>query len=192
MIELLLRFFAVFFGPPKTTRATGSALQRVAAHRLHVPCSLLHDLRGVTAPNKRRGEPLAFLRVRFASEDSRTIAVGISILPFPEEAYVEGHAGGNFDTDFAVDVANRQITQNVGLLLVHSHGGKGMPAFSGIDKRTNHDVMGGLAMGITVVPYGALVLSETDARCVLAIEGEMIESTVIVVPDRFGELSVSA
>ena len=191
MIDALLRFLTAVFGSHQVTRRADEPAPRVAAYRLHVPRSLLHDLRRLTAPDTRRGEPLAFLRVRYASEESRSVVVGIGILPFPEEAYLEGHAGANFDTDFAVDVANRQITQNVGLLLAHSHGGKGMPTFSGIDNRTNSDVMGGLAMGIAVVPYGALVLNDTDARCVLAVDEKMIEPKVVAVPDWLGELSVS-
>ncbi len=192
MIDALVRFLTAGFGSPQVTGSADEPAPRVAAYRLHVPRSLLRDMRRITAPSTRRSEPLAFFRVRFASEESRSVVVGIGILPFPEEAYLESYAGANFDTDFAVDVANRQITQNVGLLLVHSHGGKGMPTFSGIDKRTNRDVMGGLAMGISVVPYGALVLSDTDARCVLAVDEKMIEPKVVVVPDRLGELSVSA
>jgi hypothetical protein len=192
MIDVLLRLLPWLFGSPQVTRSPDERAPRVAAYRLHVPRSLFHALRRITASDMRRGEPLAFLRVRFASEESRTVVVGIGVLPFPDQAYVEGHAGANFDTDFTVDVANQQITQNVGLLLVHSHGGKGIPTFSGIDDSTNCDVMGGLAMGIAVVPYGAVVLSETDARCVVAVDGKMVDAKVIAVPDRLGELSVPA
>jgi hypothetical protein len=192
MITALLRFVAWLFGPATPPATSPEPVTQVAPYRLHVPRSLVNELRNVTAPDSHRGEPLAFLRVRFASEESRTVMVGIGVLPFPDEAYVEGHAGANFDTDFAVDVANQQIAQNAGLLLVHSHGGNGMPAFSGIDARTNRDVMGSLAIGVTTAPYGALVLSDTDAHCVLAVDGALVTVKVIAVPDQPGLVSVTA
>jgi hypothetical protein len=192
VIAALLRILAWLFGAAATPAKTAEPVAQIAPYRLHVPRSLLRELHTVTAPNARRGEPLAFLRVRFASEESRTVIVGIGVLPFPDTAYVEGHAGANFDTNFAVDVANQQIANNAGLLLVHSHGGSGMPAFSGIDTRTNRDVMCRLAIGITVVPYGAMLLSDTDAHCVLSIGGNLVTVKVIAVPDHPARLSVTA
>lgn len=191
MIDALLRFVTWLLGP-KTTGNIGEPALLVAAYRLHVPRALLQTLRRIATPRPGRVEPLAFLRVRFASEESRTVLVGIGVIPFPEEAYVEGHAGANFDSDFAVDVANREIPENVGLLLVHSHGGNGMPRFSGIDNWTNREIMGGLATGIDIAPYGALVLSNTDGHCVVSVAGEMVDVKVVPVPDQLGEFSVTA
>jgi hypothetical protein len=197
MIDAIVRFIAWLFGsapttPPETVAAVRAPVATGPEYRLHVPSSLLRQLRAITQPNATRIEPLAFLFVRFASEETRTTIVGIGISAFPDEAYVEGYAGANFDTDFTVDVANQQIVRNTGLLLVHSHGGKGIPTFSGIDNRTNRDVMGSLASGVTVAPYGALVLSDDNGRCVIAVGGKMIDTKVVSVPDRFDELSVTA
>ncbi len=152
----------------------------------------MHELRAITRPNAKRGEPLAFVFARFASEESQTILVGIKAIPFPDSAYVDGAAGANFETEWAVKVANEQIGSNVGLLLVHSHGGAGMPAFSGIDQQANRAVMGALAIGVKTAPYGAIVLSDTDARCVLSVPRSLTNVNVVVVPDRFGELCVTA
>jgi hypothetical protein len=175
-------------------RRPSAAAERAVTspHRLHVPRSLMYKLRNVSQPNVKRVEPLAFLRVRFASEGSRTVLVAIGVLPFPDEAYVEGPAGANFDTEWAVNVANQQIGGNVGLLLVHSHGGTGMPTFSGTDRSTNYSVMGALAVGVETAPYGAVVLSDTHARGVLATPKKLTDVKVIVVPDHLGELPVSA
>ena len=203
MIEMVLKFIASLLG--LSGRSTPLAASKVneptvpaqrptptAAYRLHVPRSLARRLRQVTRPNEDRGEPLAFLRVRFASEESRTVIVGIDVLPFPDIAYVEGPAGANFATDWAVDIANQQARSNAGLVLVHSHGGRGMPAFSGVDARTNREVMGSLAIGMHTIPYGALVLSDTHACCVLAVAGKLQPVNVIEVPDRFEEVRVTA
>jgi len=191
MIAAILKLVARLFGPPAEKLAVAAPVE-VAPYRIHVPRSLMHELRKITRPNKKRDEPLAFLLTRFASEDSRTILVGIEALPFPELAYVDGSAGANFDTEWAVKVANEQISANVGLLLVHSHGGHGMPGFSGVDRQTNRTVMGALAAGVKTVPHGAMVLSDTDARCVLSVSRPLTTVDVVVVPDRFGEMRVTA
>lgn len=191
MIEAILRFIAWLFRT-SSANVTSSPTAEPDHYRLHLPRSLLHELREVTRTNRQRPEPLAFLRVRFASEDSRTVVVAVGVLPFPEEAYVDGPAGANFSTEWAFDIANASIPDNVGLMLAHSHGGDGMPMFSGIDARTNRSIMAALAVGVETAPFGAIVLSNTDARCVVAVSGGLSEMKVAVVPDRFGELRVSA
>ncbi|MHB1550462.1 MAG: hypothetical protein ACYCX6_04615, partial [Vulcanimicrobiaceae bacterium] len=105
--------------------------------RINLPRSLMHALHVATKPTATRHEPLAFLRVRYASEDVRDVAVGIGVIPFADVAYVEGDAGANFDTRWAVAIANAEIRSNTGLLLVHSHGGRCRPAFSPVDRTTN-------------------------------------------------------
>jgi hypothetical protein len=163
-----------------------------AAARLHVPRSLLRQLREITQPNERRPEPLALLRARYASEEARNVVVGIGTIPFPDSAYVKGPAGANFDTDWLVRIANREIAMNVGLLLVHSHGGRGVPRFSGIDRRTNTHVMAPLAIGADIAPYGAMVLSETHATAVVTVINSLSVAEVIAVPDRLGAFEASA
>ncbi len=191
MIAAILKLVEWLFGQLTKKRTTVSPFEE-APYRIHVPRSLMHEMRNITRPNEKRGEPLAFLLSRFASEDSRTILVGIEAIPFPDCAYIDGPAGANFDTEWAVKIANEQIGANVGLLLVHSHGGKGMPDFSSVDQQTNRTVMGALAIGIRTAPYGAIVLSDTDARCVLSVARASMIVRVIVVPDRLGEMRVTA
>jgi hypothetical protein len=190
MIGAILKLVAWLFAPMPQKRAIEPVEE--AAYRIHVPRSLMHELRAITRPNHDRGEPLAFLLVRFASEDSYTILVGIEAVPFPDLAYVDGPAGANFDTEWAVKIANQQIGSNIGLLLVHSHGGAGMPGFSSVDQQTNRTVMGALAVGVKTAPYGAMVLSDTDARCVISKSRSLTNVKVVVVPDRFGEMRVTA
>lgn len=190
MIAAILKLIAWLFGPTAEKLHAVEVLN--APYRIHVPRSLMRELREITRSNTMRGEPLAFLIARFASEESSTILVGIGALPFPDSAYVDGPAGANFDTEWAVSIANRQIGSNVGLLLVHSHGGTGLPTFSSIDQQTNRSVMGALAVGVKTAPYGAMVLSDTDARCVLSVSRALTNVRVVIVPDRFGEMRVMA
>jgi hypothetical protein len=157
-----------------------------------VPRSLLQQLREMTRPNARRPEPLALLRARYASEDAGNVIVGIGAIPFPDSAYVTGPAGANFDTDWLVRIANREIAVNIGLLLVHSHGGLGFPRFSGVDRRTNTHVMAPLAIGVEVAPYGALVLSDMHAAAVMTVANSLTVAEVIAVPDRLGAFEASA
>lgn len=159
--------------------------------RINVPRSVLHALYRATTPRKHRHEPLAFLRVRYASEDVRDVLVAVGVIPFADEAYVEGDAGANFDTRWVVNVANREVLSNAGLVLAHLHGGK-RPNFSSVDRETNYTVMAPLSIGVGVVPYGAMVLGDDEATAVIAKEGRLVDARVIVVPDLLGGMDLSA
>ncbi len=78
MIDAVLRFVAWLFGPeqPKAVRPVAAGPDH---YRLHLPRSVIYELHEVTRANRRRPEPLAFLRVRFASEDSRTVVVAVGV-----------------------------------------------------------------------------------------------------------------
>jgi hypothetical protein len=126
---------------------------------------------------------LAFLRARYASEDTTDVLVGIGAIQFAQEAYVAGDAGANFDTGWTVGIANAEIRSNTGLLLVHSHGGRGQPAFSHIDRTTNAEVMLPFSIGISCAPYGALVLGDDDASAVVAVDRRLVAARVVAVAD---------
>jgi hypothetical protein len=151
--------------------------------RINVPRSVMRALRSATVPRRGVEEPLAFLRARYASEDATDVLVGIGVIPFAHEAYVAGDAGATFDTRWTVDIANDEIRSNIGLLLVHSHGGQGQPAFSPIDRTTNAEVMLPFSFGISSAPYGALVLSDDDAFAVVAVGHRLVAARVVPVAD---------
>lgn len=152
----------------------------------------MYELRRATAPTESHAEPLAFLRVRFASEQENGVVIGIGVIPFPHDVYVDGYAGANFDTTWAVETANAQIRMNAGVLLAHQHGGRGKPDFSGIDRETNHDVMLPLATGVPYAPYGAVVLSNDSQKVVIARHRRLVEADLVVVPDALGTMDVTA
>jgi hypothetical protein len=68
-------------------------------------------------------------------------------------------------------------------LLVHSHGGRGQPSFSHIDRTTNAEVMLPLSIGVSSAPYGALVLSDDDACAVVAMDHRLVAARVVTVTD---------
>jgi hypothetical protein len=160
--------------------------------RIRVPKSLMHALNRATTPTKYNHEPLAFLRVRYASEERNGVIVAIGVVPFAEDAYVEGDAGANFDTAYAVEVANAHIRANAGILLVHQHGCRGKPSFSRTDRETNREVMLQLAIGVPFAPYGAIVLSDDSATAVVACDGRLVDADVTLVPDAPGGMDLSA
>lgn len=160
--------------------------------RVNVPRSLMQRLRIATAPTATNHEPLAFVQVRYASEEVRDVVVAIGIIPFANEAYVDGDAGANFDTRWSMAIANEQIRHNVGLMLAHSHGGSGPPGFSRVDRATNAQVMAPLSFGVDVAPYGAIVLSDDDQTAVVAVNGRVNDANVAVVADRLGGLDLTA
>lgn len=159
--------------------------------RINIPRSVLHALYRATTPRPGRHEPLAFLRVRYASEDVRDVLVAVGVIPFADEAYVDGDAGANFDTRWVVAVANREVLSNAGLVLAHLHGGK-RPNFSSVDRKTNHTVMAPLSIGVPVVPYGAMVLGDDEATAVAARDGRLVDARVVIVPDLLGGMDLSA
>jgi hypothetical protein len=160
--------------------------------RIHMPRSILHAVTGIVTPNRLRPEPLALLRVRYASEERRDVVVVIGTISFPETAYVKGDAGANFDTRWLVHVTNDELQTNAGVLLAHWHGGTGRPSFSSVDRKTNRDVIAHLAIGVAAVPYGAMVLSLDQQTAVLATGGGLIEADVIIVPDIAGRMDLTA
>ncbi len=164
--------------PPASVAAT----ERLPA-RLHLPRSVHRELLALTTPYTDRAEPLALVYARYASEDTLTVVVAVGTGPLPNEAYVNGPDGANFDTRWLMRVANRKLESNAGLLLSHSHGGNGKPTFSRVDRRTNGEVFAKLAIGVSTAPYGALLLSTDDARALLTVRGRLIDAEVIIIPD---------
>jgi len=160
--------------------------------RLHLPRCLRESLAAQTVPRVACPEPLALLRLRYAGEERRDVIVAVGVLPFAEEAYVEGDAGANFDTRWLIARANDELFTNCGLMLVHSHGGRGTPDFSWTDRRTNHDVMAPLAIGVATAPYGAMVLSTDGQYAVVTTSAGLAPATVIIVPDATTRLDLSA
>lgn len=185
-MKAMVRRFLSWFGPAPVSPVPRSGT------RVRLPRSVMHALHRATKPDARCREPLAFLLVRYASEDARDVIVAIGVMRFADRAYVEGDAGANFDTRWCVDVANEHVRSNVGLMLAHCHGGSGRPHFSKTDRETNVHVMAALSIGVDVVPYGSLVLSADNATAVVAAHGRIHEANVVVVPDKIGGLDLSA
>jgi len=150
--------------------------------RLHLPASTRRHLARQTRHRRDRSEPLALLRVRFASETQRSVIVAVGVIPFPNEAYAASNAGAAFSTRWLMEVANHELRSNAGLMLVHSHGGLGRPQFSAVDARTNCEVMGRLSIGVDA-PYGAMALSSDDEAAVTAVDGHTRDANVVIVPD---------
>lgn len=190
---MIRRLFDAFWswlrGVPAPDRAVLPDVSRV---RIRVPKSVMHALKRATTPTKYNHEPLAFLRVRYASEAQNGVIVAIGVVPFAQNAYVEGDAGANFDTAYAVEIANAEIRANAGVILVHQHGGRGKPSFSRTDRETNREVMLQLAIGVPFAPYGAIVLSDDSATAVIARDRRLVDADVTVVPDALGGLDLSA
>lgn|GEM_PF-2767703 len=167
-------------------------LPDISRVRVRIPESVMRDLRRATTPTKHNSEPLAFVRVRYASEAQNGVIVAIGVTPFEDGAYVDGDAGANFDTAYAIEIANAEICVNAGVLLVHQHGGRGEPWFSRIDSQTNREVMLQLTVGVPYAPYGAIVLSDDSAAAVVARDRRLAQADVIVVPDALGGIDLPA
>lgn len=163
---------------------TGGAPEPLVGTRIHVPLTLRRQLAALTSPRPGRPEPLAVLRARYASEAQFRVVVGVGASPIPEHAYIDASdAGAAFDTRWLVAAANRELRSNVGLFVVHSHLGCGVPKFSGVDSRTNRQVIGRLSIGIDTAPYGAIVLSDDSEAAIVARAGRVHSAQVVVIAD---------
>ena len=180
MIAAMARLWRQLFEP----RGQPSATVSPEARQLRIPRSLLNSLRRSVMPCDR-AEPLSLVHVRYVAEDRRTIAVAFDMTPMPDEAYVDGPDGANFDARWLVSFADEQLDRNAGLLLAHSHGGYGRPHFGIVDWRTNREILAKLAVGVATAPYGAMLLSNDDQVAVFTIGSHLHEGTVVVVPDGF-------
>jgi hypothetical protein len=154
---------------------------------VHISDALFGRVRSFVVPDARP-EPLALVHVRYAAEDVRDAIVAVDAEPFPPDAYVEGPDGANFDVRWFVQRANDLVARNAGVMLAHMHVHRGLPCFSGIDRRTNISVISPLASCATV-PTGALVLSLD--HCAAFIAGEERDVVVRVLP-RYSEGGIFA
>ena len=194
-MNFLDRIFALLLPSAPSASVKDAPVEAASARevvRLNVPRSVMHALRRATRPTIALPEPLVLLHVRFASEFQRDTVVAVAARPFSVHAYVEGFAGANFATAWVVDAANAAIARNLGLFLVHAHGGTGIPRFSSVDQETNRNIMAALASGVVTAPYGAMVLSQTAATAVVARDGRLEQMRVVEVPDGLGGFEMTA
>lgn len=117
----------------------------------------------------RRPHPIAHERVGFISAGLAAARDELLILareyrPIGDDEYLSGHNVGAMMSDQAIRRARQwAMDDRVAIFHVHTHGGSGIPRFSGVDMRENAKFVPNFVSVAPQYVHGAIVLSDTAA-----------------------------
>ena len=133
--------------------------------RLKATSMLLDDvLDDLSRPHPFAHERVGFLRAGLAVSESDCAILVHSYAPVADEDYLEDPSVGAMMGPNAISKAMAAAFEDhVSLLHVHSHGGRGIPRFSGIDLRENQKFVPDFFKVCPHRPHGAVVLSDSYA-----------------------------
>lgn len=137
---------------------------------IKIASPLLNAIRG----DLRRGHPFAFERVGFLTAGASWTLAGDLVLlcrdyqsvadeDYERSSTVGAQVGSNAMRK-ALQAAYRHKSS---ILHIHTHGGKGRPAFSSVDLDSARDFVPGFFNALPQMPHGIVVLSNDSARCLL-------------------------
>lgn len=155
------------------------------AHRLHDPqpgpvrVRIPHVLFEKMKADLRRPHPFAAERVGFLSvttgrsEGGELLVLGIEYHVVPEAHYVEDHrVGVRIGVEAIRGALERIRSTQRGLFHVHMHDYRGVPGFSGTDRREQPRLVESFQRVGRRVPHGVLVLSDDSANAWVWLPGE--------------------
>ncbi|MBR2117639.1 MAG: hypothetical protein IJ935_03000 [Afipia sp.] len=135
--------------------------------------SALLDLvrRDLARPHAFAHERVGFLTAGAAAVPGGLMLLVREYMPVADEDYefapkVGARIGSNAMRK-AVQVAYRPASA---LLHVHTHGGRGLPGFSGVDLESGNEFVPGFFQSSPKMPHGLLVLSDNGATGLLWLE----------------------
>lgn len=117
-------------------------------------------------PHAFAWERVGFIAAGFAmAGSSDVVALAQSYRPVADEDYLRADDVGAMMGPAAIRKAMQwALTDRVGLFHVHTHGGRGLPSFSGIDVREQAKFIPSFFHVAARCLHGALVLSNDAAR----------------------------
>ena len=134
--------------------------------RFKITTALLTAIRS----DLRRLHPFAHERVGFISAGLSTVSEGLLVLareyqPVADDEYLDDPAvGAMMGPDAIRNALQWALQDGVALFHVHTHGGRGIPGFSGIDLRENAKFVPDFFKVAPQCAHGAIVLSDTAAH----------------------------
>ena len=133
--------------------------------RLKVTSMLLDEVRDDLArPHAFAHERVGFLKAGLAVSESDCAILVHSYAPVADNDYLEDSSVGAMMGPHAISKAMAAAFEDrVALFHVHSHGGRGIPRFSGVDLRENQKFVPDFFKVRPQRPHGAVVLSNTHA-----------------------------
>jgi hypothetical protein len=138
---------------------------------------ILSPLLGAVRRDLQRPHPYAHERVGFISAGLAAAHDNLLILarayrPVPDDQYLRDSSVGAMISAEAIRAARQwAMDERAAVFHVHSHGGRGVPNFSGVDVRENAKFVPNF---ISVAPHavhGAIVLSDTAAYGQVWLDG---------------------
>lgn len=129
--------------------------------RFKIGAKLLSEIRH----DLHRPHPFAYERVGFISAGLATYAGGVLVLareyrPVADDNYVKDRSVGAMMAPEAIRKAQEwALLQRVAIFHIHTHGGHGIPRFSGVDLRENPKFVPDFLKVAPQNLHGAIVLS---------------------------------
>ena len=118
----------------------------------------------------RRPHPFAHERVGFISAGLSAVSDGLLVLareyrPVADDEYLDDRTvGAMMGPDAIRNALQWALQESVAIVHVHTHGGNGIPRFSGIDLRENAKFVPDFFKVAPQCAHGAIVLSDTAAH----------------------------
>jgi len=128
--------------------------------------------RDLQRPHLVAHERVGFISAGLASAHDNLLILARAYRPVPDHQYLRDSSVGAMISAEAIRAARQwAMDDRAAIFHVHSHGGRGIPRFSGIDVRENAKFVPNF---ISVAPHavhGAIVLSETAAYGQVWLDG---------------------
>ena len=123
--------------------------------------AMRHDLR---RPHPFAHERIGFLSAGIAATDEGLLILARSYRPISDEDYLPDPSVGAMMNAAAIRKALQwAMSERVAIFNVHSHGGRGVPGFSGVDLRESAKYVPDFFKLAASRPHGAIVLSNDAA-----------------------------
>jgi hypothetical protein len=142
--------------------------------RLKISGSLLDHLRrDLARPHRFAHERVGFLTTGAASTPDGLMLLVRGYLSVADEDYEPALGVGARIGSAAMRKAAQSAYRPPSCLLhVHSHGGRGLPRFSGVDLDSANAFVPGFFQSCPRMPHGLLVLSDDSATGILWVDGK--------------------
>lgn len=119
-------------------------------------------------PHPFAHERVGFLTAGASAAGDALYLFGRSYRPVPDEHYVEDNSVGAMIGRKAFGNSMARACDGPSALFhVHTHGGRGLPQFSGIDLRESRRFVPSFFNAVPQMPHGVLLLSDSAARALV-------------------------